>query len=122
MFGPAAMLFTPSGSNVMRRPISVLGVLLFGACAFSSKLRPAPGGPHLTPSPAVAVAPAGATPLGTVSVVGSSLRSGTSCEAQAVFEAKKVGATHVVVRPKKTPWYRAGQPMCESIAYFLPPR
>lgn len=107
----------------MRRFLPVLALLV--GCAFSSKFRPTPGAPPLQPSSSVAVVaepPQGATRLGTVTARGNNSQGGAGCESQAAFEAKKAGATHVVVRPAKTPWYAAGQIRCEGVAYYLAPK
>jgi Zn-dependent alcohol dehydrogenase len=94
--------------------------LLLVGCAFSSGFERAPGAPELAPSASVAVvgeAPPGAVLLGTVTVQGNNHQGGAGCEQEAQFEAKKVGATHVVIRPAK-PGIGKG-PKCTGEAYYL---
>ena len=109
----------------MRLPTALALVALLGACASSGKFRPSGAAPSLPPSASVAVAsepPQNAQLLGVVTVRGNNSQSVAGCESQAVLEAKKVGATHVVVRPKKSPWYRSRQPECEAAAYYVAPK
>ena len=70
------------------------------ACAFQSSTQRVDGAPSLPPSASaimIAEAPPGAIALGTVTVQGNNFKAGPECEAQALFEAKKLGATHVIV-------------------------
>jgi len=86
-----------------KRTLPILALLLSG-CAFQTKVQRAPGAPHLSPSAsaqAVAEAPQGAVALGTVTIQGNNWQNGGGCESQALFEAKKLGATHVVIRPPR---------------------
>lgn len=97
--------------------------LFLSACAFSSGFARAPGAPELQPSAAatvVAEAPAGAVLLGTVTVQSNNHQGGADCEREALFEAKKAGATHVIVRPAKQGFGKG--PKCTGEAYYVAPR
>jgi hypothetical protein len=95
-------------------------VLALAGCASQTYVRRAEGAPTLPPSSNAAIvaeAPAGAISLGTVTVQGNNFQSGPACEAEAVFQAKKLGATHVIVRPANSSMGRG--PTCTGEAFFL---
>lgn len=102
--------------------IGLAALVLLAGCAFQSAYDPAPGAPKLQPSAmtvAVAEAPKGAIALGTVTVQGNNYKGGSECEAQAIFEAKKIGATHVIVRPADSSLGRGVR--CTGEAFYLAP-
>jgi Zn-dependent alcohol dehydrogenase len=91
-------------------------------CAFHNAVDRAPGAPSLPPSAnavTVTTPPVGAVRLGTVTVQANNHQSGADCEAQALFEAKKLGATHVIVRPAESGWGKG--PKCIGEAYYRAP-
>lgn len=103
----------------MRRLVFLLALT---GCAFHNSLDRAPGAPTLGPSAsavAVATPPTGAVLLGTVTVQGNNYQSGAGCESEALFEAKKIGATHVVIRPADSSLGRGVK--CTGTAYYLAP-
>lgn len=111
----------------MRRPALASACLLWMAvialtgCAFQNSMQRAPGAPELQPSAGavvVSAAPTGAVALGTVTVQGNNFQSGAGCEAEALFEAKKIGATHVVIRPANSSLGRGAK--CTGDAYYVP--
>jgi hypothetical protein len=109
-----------NGESMKRWPLLVL---VLSGCAFHNSFDRAAGAPTLEPSGsavAVAAPPAGAVLLGTVTVQANNHQSGADCEAQALFEAKRIGATHVVVRPADSSLGRG--PKCTGAAYFVAPQ
>jgi hypothetical protein len=104
----------------MKLSVLLPAAALLTACAFHNSVDRAPGAPNLPPSSSavtVAAAPVGAVLLGTVTVQANNHQNGADCEAQALFEAKKIGATHVVVRPAESGFGKG--PKCTGEAYFL---
>ncbi|MEP6832117.1 MAG: hypothetical protein ABJB74_01935 [Gemmatimonas sp.] len=65
----------------------------------------------------MAAAPARATTVGAITVQGNNWQSGGGCEAQALFEGKKIGATHVVIRPANSSLGRGVK--CTADAFVL---
>jgi hypothetical protein len=57
--------------------------------------------------------------LGTVTVQSNNYQSGQGCEATALYEAKKIGATHAVIRPANAGWGKG--PKCTAEAYYVAP-
>lgn len=107
----------------IRRGFAFACALLLVACAHQTSVTRADGAPTLPPSASVAIvaeAPKGAIALGTVTVQSNNHQGGADCEAQAVFEAKKLGATHVIVRPAESSMGRG--PKCTGDAYYLAPK
>jgi hypothetical protein len=110
---------------MMRHPLMLLAgviVLTTSACAFHNSVERIDGAPILPPSAeaeAVAEAPPGAVALGRVVVQGNNYQNGAGCEAQALFEAKKIGATHVVIRPADSSLGRGVK--CTGDAFYLKP-
>lgn len=83
----------------------VAPVLLLAACSFNTTvhhLADAPNVPRTDSALVVSEPPKGAVRLGTVTVRGNRNKIGAPCEAEAVAEARRMGATHVVVRPVET--------------------
>jgi hypothetical protein len=112
------------GNHVLKLPMmaGTLAAALLCGCAFQHSVERAAGAPELPPSShvdIVAERPAKAILLGTVTVQGNNHQSGSSCESEAAFEAKKLGATHVVVRPADSSMGRG--PKCTGEAYYLAP-
>lgn len=108
----------------MRRAIpSLLLPWMLLSCAFQTSMQRAPGAPELQPSATAVVvgtAPAGAVALGTVTVQGNNFQGGAGCEAEALFEAKKLGATHVVIRPANSSLGRGVK--CTGDAFYVAPK
>jgi hypothetical protein len=107
--------------NRKRRALLVLAAAV--GCASTSGFHRADGAPSLPPSAhteLVATPPAGAQLLGTVTVQMNNHQLPQDCEPAALFEAKKVGATHAIVRPAKSGWGKG--PSCTADAYYLPPK
>lgn len=104
------------------KQIAIALLVAASACAFKNSVDRAPGSPALPPSSntiVVASPPSGAVLLGTVTVQGNNHQSGADCESQALFEAKKIGATHVVIRPADSSLGRGVK--CTGAAYYLAP-
>lgn len=104
----------------MRNLVLLGALVLVSACAHQTSVHRADGAPNLPPSASVTVvaeAPAGAVALGTVTVQSNNHQGGADCEAEAVFEAKKLGATHVIVRPANSSLGRG--PKCTGEAFYL---
>jgi Zn-dependent alcohol dehydrogenase len=99
-----------------------LALLALSACAFQTKVQRAPGAPKLEPSASaqvVAEPPQGAVALGRVTIQGNNWQNGGGCESQAQFEAKKLGATHVVIRPANSSMGRGVR--CTADAFYVAP-
>jgi hypothetical protein len=65
----------------------------------------------------VTTPPKDAIRLGTIEVRGNRNKVGAACEAEAVEEAKKIGATHVIVTPVQSGAARAVR--CIGEAWYL---
>jgi biotin carboxylase len=105
--------------TVLRAP---LVALLLAGCTFNTTvhhLGDAPNVPRTDHALVVATPPRDAILLGTITVRGNRNKTGPACEAEAVDEAKKIGATHVIVRPVETPASRGVR--CIADAYYLGP-
>jgi hypothetical protein len=101
----------------------ILALTVLSACAFQTSVQRADGAPQLPPSASAVVvtqAPSNAVALGTVTIQGNNWQSGSSCESQALFEAKKLGATHVVIRPADASMGRGVK--CTGDAFYVPPK
>ena len=116
-------LFTTDTMSVLystRRAALLVAVLALAGCAFQSSVERTPGAPVLGPSSnavVVALAPAGAVVLGKITIQGNNWQSGGGCETEALFEAKKIGATHVVVRPAESSLGRGVR--CTADAFYV---
>lgn len=86
-----------------KRIVLIVGLgLVATGCSYQGAVRRPSTGPRLTASGAVAVVadrPANGIWLGTVTVRGNSWTSSAGCESEAAAQSKRLGATHVVVRP-----------------------
>lgn len=95
--------------------------VLASACAYSTRAAREPGAPVLAPSPAASVLtsepPDGSVLLGTVKAQGNNWQSPSSCEAQLVNEARKLGANAVLTTPASSSLGRG--PSCEGKAYLV---
>jgi hypothetical protein len=65
--------------------------------------------------------PSGAVLLGTVQLELSAYRLPSDCVAQALAEARRAGATHIVL-PAATPPTSTRGPKCSAQAYYLAPK
>jgi hypothetical protein len=107
--------------SLLLAALASLGAL--AGCASSAGFQRAAGAPELPPSAQtmiVATPPAGATLLGTVVVQMNNHQLPQDCEPAALFEAKKRGATHAIVRPESSGWGKG--PRCAADAYYLAPK
>lgn len=90
-------------------------------CAYHSGFDRAPGAPVLEPSASAEIltsdAPADAMLLGTVHAMGNNLQAASSCDAQLVNEARKLGANAVRTYPASSSLGRG--PKCEGKAYLV---
>lgn len=101
----------------------VLGLspaLLLAGCTFTTTVQQvadAPNVPRSASAAVVAAPPRDAVLLGTVTVRGNRNKVGAACEAEAVDEARKLGATHVVMHTMDSSAARAVR--CTADAYYL---
>ena len=108
---------------LMRFPtLLLLPALLLAGCTFNTTvnhLDDAPNPPVSEHTAVVTAPPRDAILLGTVTVRGNRNKVGAACEAEAVEEARKIGATHVIVRAVESSAARAVR--CTGEAYYLGP-
>lgn len=106
---------------------AVVGALIgsfvaLAGCASTAGFHRADGAPELPPSARtepVSTPPAGGTLIGTVRIQMNNRQLPQDCEPAALFEAKKRGATHAIVRPAKSGWGKG--PSCTAEAYYVAP-
>ena len=80
------------------------------------------GAPRLPPSDAAQVverAPIGGVLIGTAEIQATVYQTGEECQAAVLEEAKKAGASHVVIRPGIAATASRG-PRCRAEAYYVP--
>ena len=102
--------------------LRVLPALLLAGCTFNTTVHhvaDAPNVPRSDRAIIVSAPPRDAILLGTVTVRGNRNKVGPACDAEAVEEAKKLGATHVIVHPVETSASRGVR--CTGDAYYLGP-
>lgn len=109
----------------MRRLLPL--TLLLAACAQSRSFERFPNTPQPRPTTTAARverAPAEAILIGTATVQAKKGQSESACATAAFEEARRAGATHVVVRSARTGWpFRWWRgPKCTADAYYLEPR
>jgi hypothetical protein len=108
----------------VRAAVTLATCLSLGACAYHSGFDRAPGAPVLEPSASAEVLkadpPADAVLLGTVHAMGNNLQQASSCDAQLVNEARKLGANAVRTYPASSSLGRG--PKCEGKAYLIKSR
>jgi hypothetical protein len=109
----------------MRRvlPVAAVIVVMMAACS-NPNFHRAGLAPHLAPSADIVVVdrpPIDAVLLGTAVIQSSLYQSVDECEAAALLEAKKAGATHAVMRPARPGTTKDG-PRCVAQAYYLAPK
>ena len=109
----------------MRRvpPVAAVIVVMMAACSTPNFHRAALA-PHLAPSAEIVVAdrpPIDAVLLGTAVIQSSLYQSVDECEAAALLEARRAGATHAVMRPARPGTAKDG-PRCVAEAYYLAPK
>ena len=94
--------------------------LLLAGCTFTTSVQRAADAPNVPRSEraeVVGVPPRDAILLGTVTVRGNRNKVGAACEAEAVTEARKLGATHVIVHTVDSSAARAVR--CTADAFYL---
>ncbi len=105
----------------MRLPgLFIIPLALLAGCTFNTSVNRVAGSPEVPRSEqavVVAKAPRDAILLGTVTVRGNRNKVGSACEAEAVTEAKKIGATHVIVRQADPTGSRGIR--CTADAYYV---
>jgi hypothetical protein len=104
-------------------PAALAIAVLMAACSTPTFHRSALA-PHLEPSTNVVVVdrpPIDAVLLGTATIQSSLYQSVDECEATAMLEAKKAGATHAVMRPARPGTSKDG-PRCVLEAYYVAPK
>ena len=82
------------------------------------------GAPRLPPSADAEVverAPMQGILIGTAEIQATVYQHGEECQAAVLAEAKKAGATHVVIRPGMAATASRG-PRCRAEAYYVPPK
>jgi Zn-dependent alcohol dehydrogenase len=97
-------------------------LVVLAGCTFNTTVHHLDDAPNVPPSDSaavVSVAPKSAVLLGTVTIRGNANMVGPACTAQAVLEARKMGATHVIVRPVESSGSRGVR--CTGDAYYLGP-
>lgn len=95
---------------------------LLAGCTFNttvSRLADAPNVPRSDSAAVVAAPPRSAVPLGTITIRGNRNMDGAACATAAVAEAKRLGATHLVVHPVANDAFRGVR--CTGDAYYLGP-
>lgn len=93
---------------------------LLGACTYNTTvhhLDDAPNPPRSDSAAIVTAPPRDAVKLGTIEVRGNRNKVGAACQAEAVAEARKMGATHVIVTPVESSAARAVR--CTAEAWYL---
>jgi Zn-dependent alcohol dehydrogenase len=103
-------------------PLRLVPLVVLAGCTFNTTVNHLADAPNVPPSDSavvVTVAPNSAVLLGTVTIRGNANMVGPACEAQAVREARKMGATHVIVRPVVSSGSRGVR--CTGDAYYLGP-
>jgi hypothetical protein len=106
----------------MRPSASVLAlvVLLLAGCTFNTTVHRADDAPNVPRSDSAVVVtepPRDAIRMGGATVRGNRNMAGAACVAEAVKEAKRMGATHLVVHPVETASARGVR--CTSEFYYL---
>ena len=102
--------------------LRAIPALLLTGCTFNTTVhQPAdvPNVPRTDHAVVVSAPPRDAILLGTVTVRGNRNKVGAACADEAVAEAKKLGATHVIVRPVESSASRGVR--CTGDAYYLGP-
>jgi len=100
--------------------LRLLPLALLAACTYNTTVHHLDDAPQVARSDSAAVVstpPRGAVRLGTIEVRGNRNKIGAPCTAEAVAEAKKMGATHVVVTPVESGAARAVR--CTAEAWYL---
>ena len=99
--------------------VSVLACL--SGCAFSSRVTPAKGAPTFAePAESVTLAktpPPGAALLGTIDAQGNQFQDSDDCAKRLQSDAKKLGASHVVVTRMGRRNVQGYGAMCSGEAY-----
>jgi hypothetical protein len=102
--------------------LSLVPMVLVAGCTFTTtvnRLDDAPNTPRADSASVVAAPPRSAVPIGTITIRGNRNMVGAACEHAAIDEAKKMGATHVVVHPVESSSARGVR--CTGDAYYLGP-
>ena len=106
--------------RLQRISVVLVGVL---GCAQPIFQR-VPAAPQLAPNENALVVerpPSGSVLLGTVKLQLSLYQLPSDCTAQALAEAKRAGATHVIL-PPGTPGTSTRGPSCSAQAFYVSPR
>lgn len=104
-------------------PVVAVIAAVMAACSSNPNFHRATLAPRLQPSANVEVvdrAPIGAVLLGTAVIQSSLYQSIDECQAAAMLEAQKAGATHAILRPPRLGTTRDG-PRCVAEAYYVAP-
>jgi hypothetical protein len=107
----------------MRRFAALTAAVIVG-CAVPPTFQRVPTAPVLPPNENAVVVerpPSGAILLGTIELQLSISELASECQAAALAEAKRAGATHVVM-PPAAPGRAARGPRCTAQAYYKPPQ
>jgi Zn-dependent alcohol dehydrogenase len=100
--------------------LAVPVLLVAAGCTFNTTVHPVKDAPNVPRSDSVAVVtapPRGAVPLGSVTVRGNRNMVGPACAMEAAAHARRMGATHLIVRPVETPGARGVR--CTADAWYL---
>ena len=100
--------------------LRLLPLALLAACTYNTTvhhLDDAPNVPRSDSAVVVTTPPHDAIRLGTIEVRGNRNKVGAACAAEAVSEARKMGATHVIVTPVESSAARAVR--CTAEAWYL---
>lgn len=105
----------------MRSIVRLLAPLaLLAGCTFNTTVHHAKDAPNAPRTDSVAVVtepPRDAILLGGATIRGNRNMIGAACVAEAVMEAKRVGATHLIVRPVESSGSRGVR--CTGDFYYL---
>jgi hypothetical protein len=106
--------------RIRRIVVVLVGVI---GCA-QPVFQPVLSAPQLAPNENAIVVerpPSGAILLGTVKLELSIHKLSTDCTDQALAEARRAGATHIILPPGTPPTSSRG-PRCSAQAFYLPPK
>lgn len=105
----------------MRRiALPLVPLVLLAGCTFTTSVNRVADAPNVPRSSSAAVVPTpphDAVLMGTVTVRGNRNKIGAACEAEAVDEARKLGATHVIMHTMDSSAARGVR--CTAEAWYL---
>jgi hypothetical protein len=101
-WGNCGAIATKSARHLSTFFVLVISLVANSGCSYNAAVKRPRTAPRLPASSSVTVVaerPATGIHLGTVTIRGNSWTSASGCESEAALQTKRLGATHVVVRP-----------------------